>query len=355
MLFDSYLFLFLFLPIALLGYYLIGKLKNTRIAIIWLIIVSLFFYGYTSPIYLVLLIGSILFNYTIGLKLAEVSSIKRRKLFMSFGVAVNILLLCYFKYADFFISNIDVLFHINFHLYTIMMPLAISFYTLTQIAYLVDIYRGEVYEHGLWEYFLFVTFFPKLLSGPIVRLNEVMPQLTKEYKPCLSSPNMAIGLTTVFLGLFKKVILADHLRAIVNPIFDTASHGTGISFINSWVGALAYAFQLYFDFSGYCDIAVGLGLIFCIRLPLNFYSPYKAKNIIDFWHRWHMTFFRFIRDFIYIPLGGNRRGFLRQAACLLVAMMIAGFWHGAGWTFIIWGALHGIYLVINHGWRRLRG
>ena len=354
MLFDSYLFLFLFLPIALLGYYLIAKLKNPRFAIIWLVAVSLFFCAWANPVYLAPIIGSVLFNYTIGVTLARPASKERRKLIMVLAVAANILLLGYFKYTNFFISNINVLLATDIHILTIALPLAVSFYTLTQIAYLVDIYRGEVYGGGFWEYLLFVTFFPKLISGPIVRMKQFMPQLTECYKPRLNVTNIAIGLTSIFLGLFKKVILADHLGAYANPVFDAATLESGISFFNSWTGALAYTFQLYFDFSGYCDIAIGIGLMFSIRLPLNFYSPYKAKSIIDFWRRWHITLSRFIRDYIYIPLGGNRTDFLRQMVNLMVAMIIAGFWHGAGWTFIIWGALHGIYLVINHIWQRLK-
>lgn len=280
--------------------------------------------------------------------------IKRRRLLMASGVTVNILFLGYFKYANFFIDNINAVFQTSLHLDAIILPLAISFFTLQQIAYLVDIYRGERQEHGFCEYCLFVTFFPKLLSGPIVRMKEMMPQIGKQDQPRLSSQIIAVGLTVLFLGLFKKVFLADQIGAFVAPVFDAAAQGNGINFFNSWSGALAYTFQLYFDFSAYSDMAIGLGLIFGIRLPLNFYSPYKAKSIIDFWRRWHMSLSFFIRDYIYIPLGGNRRGFVRQMIYLLVAMAIAGLWHGAGWTFVIWGSLHGLYLVINNCWRRLK-
>lgn len=354
MLFNSYLFLFLFLPVTLLGYHLIGKSNHPRIVIIWLVNASLLFYAWANPIYMALIIGSVMFNYTVGIKLAKLRSSKGQELILISGVTFNIMLLVYFKYANFFINNTNALFGSSFHLNTIILPLAISFLTLQQIAYLVDVYRGEPREHGFWEYCLFVTFFPKLLAGPIVRLKEMMPQIVKDYRPSLTSQNMAVGLTTLFLGLFKKVILADNIGAYVTPVFDAAAQGTGISFFNSWSGALGYSFQLYFDFSGYTDMAIGLGLIFGIRLPLNFYSPYKAKSIIDFWRRWHMTLSSFIRDYIYIPLGGNRRGLFRQIIYLMAAMIIAGIWHGAGWTFIIWGALHGLYLAINHGWRRLQ-
>lgn len=272
---------------------------------------------------------------------------------MASGIAVNILLLGYFKYANFFIDNVNTLLGSNLYISVIVLPLAISFFTLQQIGYLVDIYRGEECLHSIWEYSLFVTFFPKLLSGPIVRLKEMMPQIINEHRPYITSQNLIVGLTILLLGLFKKVILADNLGGCADPVFAAASSGAGISFFNSWIGALAYTFQLYFDFSGYCDMAIGIGLMFGIRLPLNFYSPYKATSVIDFWRRWHITLSTFIRDYIYIPLGGNRHGFARQTVYLLVAMAIAGLWHGAGWTFVIWGALHGLYLVINHAWRRL--
>jgi D-alanyl-lipoteichoic acid acyltransferase DltB (MBOAT superfamily) len=350
--FNSYIFLFLFLPITLLGYYLISKRGNSRIVIIWLVAASLVFFAWSSPWYLLLISASVLFNYAFGLILAK--QLKHRTLLMALGVAANILLLGYFKYANFFIDNVNALFNTSFNLNTIVLPLAISFFTLQQITYLVDIYRGDRQEHSFWDYCLFVTFFPKLLSGPIVRMREMMPQIGKNFKPHLSSQAISVGLTILFLGLFKKVILADQIGAYVAPVFNAAAQGNGISFFNSWTGAFAYTFQLYLDFSAYSDMAIGLGLIFGIKLPLNFYSPYKSKSIIEFWRRWHMTLSSFIRDYIYIPLGGNRHGFLRQIIYLLIAMAIAGLWHGAGWTFVIWGSLHGLYLVINHSWRRLK-
>lgn len=353
MLFNSPLFLFLFLPITLVGYHLIGKSKQPRLAIIWLIAASLLFYAWANPIYLALITGSVIFNYVAGVKLSRIESVRQRKLIMASGVSANILLLGYFKYANFFIDNTNTLLGSSFHPSTVVLPLAISFFTLQQIAYLVDIYRGERQEHGFWEYCLFVTFFPKLLSGPVVRMKEIMPQIVKDYRPRLNAQNMAVGLTTLFLGLFKKMILADHLGGYASTIFDATAQGTVIGFVNSWIGALAYTFQLYFDFSGYCDAAIGLALMFGIRLPLNFYSPYKATSIIDFWRRWHMTLSSFVRDYIYIPLGGNRHGLVHQMSYLLLAMTIIGFWHGASWTFVIWGGLHGTYLVINHSWRRL--
>lgn len=354
MFFNSYLFIFLFLPVTLVTYYLISKFKRPRIAIVWLIAISLLFYGWYNSAYVALISCSILFNYLLGEILTKHKKDNQRKLVMILGITINILILGYFKYANFFVDNASALFHSDFHLNTIILPLAVSFFTLQQIAYLIDIYRSEVVKHSFIHYCLFITFFPKLISGPIVRFNEMMPQVMKDHMPHLTVENIVIGFTVLFLGLFKKVILADSIGACATPVFDAAAGGVAVSFFNSWIGALSYTFQLYFDFSGYCDMAIGIGLMFGIRLPLNFYSPYKATSIIDFWRRWHMTLSRFLRDYLYIPLGGNRKGLPRQMINLLMVMAIAGFWHGAGLTFIVWGILHGLYLVINHGWRQLR-
>jgi alginate O-acetyltransferase complex protein AlgI len=354
MLFSSYTFLLVLLPITLLVYYLISKSRHSRIfGIIWLIIASLVFYAWANPYYLVLLISSVVFNYIIGIKIGSTHHPKHNKIYTTAGVTANILLLIYFKYTNFFLDNINKMGDIKLNLNTLVLPLAISFFTLQQIAYLVDIYRGEPRKHGFWEYCLFVCFFPKLLSGPIVRLKQMIPQIGQGYKPIITSQNLAIGLISLLLGLVKKVIIADNLGTFADPIFHASSLGTEISFVHAWAGSLAYTMQIYFDFSGYCDMAIGLGLMFGIRLPLNFYSPYKATSIIDFWRRWHITLSSFIRDYIYIPLGGNRKGLLSQMIFLLIAMTIAGLWHGGGWTFIIWGTLHGLYLVINHVYRRI--
>jgi alginate O-acetyltransferase complex protein AlgI len=354
MLLNSYLFLFLFLPVTLLGYYLIIYWRHSRMAVVWLVVASLLFYGWYNPVYLALISSSIIFNYLAGKILTILKTDSLRKSVLAFGVTVNILLLGYFKYANFFVDNVNILFQKDFHLNTIILPLGISFITLQQIAYLADIFQNKTGRHSLLDYCLFVTFFPKLISGPIVRFKEMMPQVIKDHLPRPTSENVGVGLTVLFLGLSKKVVLADGIGAYVAPIFNAAANGSALSFFNSWGGALAYTFQLYFDFSGYCDMAIGLGLLFGIRLPLNFYSPYKATSIIDFWRRWHMTLSRFLRDYLYIPLGGNRRGYPRQMVNLMVVMAIAGFWHGAGWTFVIWGTLHGLFLAINHGWRLLK-
>ncbi|MFC2071737.1 MBOAT family O-acyltransferase [Chloroflexota bacterium] len=352
--FYSYQFLFIFLTITLLGYHLIGKKKYGRLAIVWLVTASLLFYWLNNPFYVILIICSIAFNYAIGIILTNQKASNHQKLIVISGITINILLLGYYKYANFFIDNANAIFNGDFSLNIIILPLGISFFSIQQIAYLVDTYRGEIGKHNFIDYCLFIAFFPKLISGPIVRFKEMMPQVVTNRMPNITKENVTVGLTALILGLFKKVVLADSFGVYADPVFNAAATGNAVSFVDSWIGALSYTFQLYFDFSGYSDMAIGLGLMFGIRLPLNFYSPYKATSIIDFWRRWHITLSRFIQDYLYIPLGGNRKGFPRQVINLLVAMAIAGFWHGAGWTFIVWGALHGLYLAINHSWRRLK-
>jgi len=353
MFFNSYIFLFVFLPVTLIGYYFIGKTKYPRFGIFWLVAFSLVFYGWYNPFYLLILAGSILINFVIGKYLSQTNNIKYSKLLLISGLTFNILLLGFFKYTNFFISTTNNIFKSDFHIINIVLPVAISFYTIQQIAYIMDIYRGQPREHDFGEYCLFILFFPKLLSGPIVRFQQMIPYLHKDFIPQVSPYNLAIGLTIFSFGLFKKVIIADNVGTYSTTIFNIASSGNGISFFNAWTGAIAYSMQIYFDFSGYSDMAIGLGLMFGIKLPLNFYSPYRSKSIIEFWRRWHITLSNFIRDYIYISLGGNRNGLLKQMLFLLIAMTIAGLWHGAGWTFVIWGGLHGLYLVINHSWRHL--
>jgi D-alanyl-lipoteichoic acid acyltransferase DltB (MBOAT superfamily) len=270
------------------------------------------------------------------------------------GVAANLGLLGYYKYANFFVDNINAAAGTGIELPPIILPLAISFFTFQQIAYLVDAYKGATREYNFLHYCLFVTFFPQLIAGPIVHHKEMLPQFANESTYRLNSECFVRGVTLFLIGLFKKVILADGVAAYSTPVFDSANLGIPLTIFEAWGGALAYSFQLYFDFSAYSDMAVGLGLMFGVRLPLNFYSPYKATSIIDFWRRWHITLSRFLRDYLYIPLGGNRKGPLRRYVNLLVTMLLGGLWHGAGWTFVLWGALHGLYLSINHAWINLR-
>ena len=353
MLFNSYIFIFIFLPITLTGFYLIGGRGHHRVAISWLVGASLFFYGWWNPAYLGLILASILVNYALGVSLGNRDT-QRSKPLLALGIAFNLGLIGYFKYANFFINNINWAFGSAFHLETIILPLAISFFTFQQIAYLVDAYRGETREYNFLHYCLFVTFFPQLIAGPIVYHKEILPQFAKDMIYRLNHERLAVGLTIFIIGLFKKVALADGVAEYATPVFHAAELGVALTFFEGWGGALAYTLQLYFDFSGYSDMAIGLACMFGIHLPINFHSPYKAVNIIEFWRRWHMTLSRFMRDYLYIPLGGNRLGNMRQFLNLTIIMFLGGLWHGAGWTFVLWGMLHGFYLVVNHAWHTVR-
>lgn len=355
MLFNSYEFLFGFLPASLLIYFLLGRRHSGLAAIGFLAAASLFFYGWWNPLYLPLLGGSIVFNFLVGRRLSA-SPVQARgdRAMLWLGIAGNLSLLGYFKYAGFFAANLNTVAGLSLPIPQIVLPLGISFFTFTQIAYLVDAYRKEVREYRFVHYALFVTFFPHLLAGPVLHHAEVMPQFAKPETFRISSENFAVGLTIFAIGLFKKVVLADGCTEFVAPVFAAAQGGQAIGGMAAWGGALAYSFQLYFDFSGYSDMAVGLARLFGIVFPANFNSPYKATSIIDFWRRWHMTLSRFLRDYLYIPLGGGHCHPLRRHANLMATMLLGGLWHGAGWTFVVWGALHGGYLVANHVWRSFR-
>ena len=353
MLFNSYEFIFLFLPLTLLVFYLIGSKVQYRFAIAWLVGASLFFYSWWNPAYLVLLLFSIVFNFSLGLVLGHNQNKLMQKLILVLGIATNIGLLSYFKYFNFFVENINSLTSNNFNFNEVILPLAISFFTFQQIAYLVDTFRGETEECDFLHYCLFVSFFPQLIAGPIVHHKEMMPQFAKTVVHRMQAENFSIGLTIFAIGLFKKVVIADGIATYATPVFDFAETGGVLTIFEAWGGALAYSFQLYFDFSGYSDMAIGLARMFGIRLPQNFNSPYRAKSIIDFWGRWHITLSRFLRDYVYIPIGGNRKGEVRRFTNIFVTMLLGGLWHGAGWTFILWGGLHGAFLVINHIWRKI--
>jgi D-alanyl-lipoteichoic acid acyltransferase DltB (MBOAT superfamily) len=341
-------------------FFSIGGRGHYNTAIAWLVGASLFFYGWWNPAYLGLIIGSIIFNYLVGLALgkchekAVTGYSPWHKPLMVLGVAANLSLIGYYKYANFSVDNFNRITGSSYHLDTIILPLAISFFTFQQIAYVVDAYKGKTRELNFLRYSLFVTFFPQLIAGPIVYHEEILPQYAKKKTYKLSYEHMAVGLTIFFIGLFKKAVLADGIMVYATPFFNAVEQGVALTFFEAWVGALAYTFQLYFDFSGYSDMAIGLARMFGIRLPLNFYSPYKAINIIDFWRRWHITLTRFLRNYLYIPLGGNRKGNSRRYLNMMITMLLGGLWHGAGWTFVVWGGLHGIYLTINHGWHNIR-
>jgi len=352
-LFTSFDFLLYFLPLCLCGYYLIAAGGWRRAAAAWLALMSLAFYGWWSPAYTILLLASIGFNYAGGLLIARArrgqGRFKARPLLVA-AVAVNLTALAYFKYADFFIDSLDRAFGLEVGLLHVVLPLGISFFTFTQIAFLVDTYAGKVSEARFVHYLLFVTYFPHLIAGPVLHHAEMMPQFERESTYRFQLDNFLAGALLLLIGLAKKILFADGIQPFVAPVFD---HGLPLSGIDAWGGVLAYALQLYFDFSGYSDMAIGLAWMFNVNLPLNFNSPYKAVNIVDFWRRWHMTLSRFLRDYLYIALGGNRLGFLRRYVNLFLTMVLGGLWHGAGWTFVIWGALHGAYLIVNHAWQAL--
>ena len=349
MLFNSYAFILAFLPVVLAGFFVLGR-WHRRLAAGWLVLASLFFYGWWDPRYVALLLGSAALNFAIGVALGR----KRSRALLALGIAGNLLLLGYFKYADFFIASANHFASTDWTLLGIVLPIGISFYTFTQVAYLVDTYRGLARDYDSVHYLLFVSYFPHLVAGPLLHHAQVMPQFddARTYRPQLA--NINAGLVLFSIGLFKKVALADHFASFATPVFDSAAAGATPGAAAAWVGVLAYTLQIYFDFSGYSDMALGLSRLFNVRLPLNFFSPYRAVDAITFWRRWHITLSSFLRDYLYIPLGGNRKGRGRRFANLMVTMVLGGLWHGAGWTFIAWGALHGAYLVVNHGWRALR-
>ncbi len=351
MLFNTYAFLLLFLPVTLAGWFAFGKWAGLRAAQVWLAAASLFFYAWWNPWYLGLIVFSMVGNFGWGRALAARAAANQpRGLLFGLGVTANLLALGYYKYANFFVNNINVLFHAGWTLEKVILPLAISFFTFQQIAYLADCTRGLAKEASFPTYALFVTFFPHLIAGPIVHHQEMMPQFARPDVTRLRWDNLALGATLFTFGLAKKVLLADPLGAQAGPVFHAAAAGGNLTMGAAWAGALAYPLQIYFDFSGYTDMALGLGRLFNIVLPQNFNSPYQAVNLVEFWRRWHMTLSRFLRDYLYIPLGGNRHGRLRQRLNLVITMFLGGLWHGAGWTFIAWGLLHGVGLVLNHAW-----
>ncbi len=352
LLFNSYEFIFAFLPITFLIYFYLNNKRLTEAAKAFLVFASLFFYSWWNIAYLPIILVSMLFNYVVGVSLSterEYSKVGRRTL-LTFGIVANVALLGYFKYTDFLIENVNLLINGHIPLLHLALPLAISFFTFQQIAYLVDSYRSETKEYNFLNYANFVTFFPQLIAGPIVHHAEMMPQFAKSRNKVKNYRNIAMGLFIFSIGLFKKVVIADTFAVWATAGFDTA---TALNLFEAWATSLSYTFQLYFDFSGYTDMAIGAALLFNIKLPINFNSPYKATSIQDFWRRWHITLSRFLKDYVYIPLGGNRKNEFRTYVNLLATFIIGGIWHGAGWTFVFWGFLHGLALVIHRTWRKL--
>jgi len=353
MLFNSYQFVLVFLPLLLIGYELLA-LSGAGLAVpLFLVLGSLFFYGWWDWRYLLLFGFSIAFNYFWAQALGPRPAAGADGRFappamLAAGVAINLGLLGYFKYRNFFVSSVAAVAGRHWAMPPIVLPLAISFFTFEQLTYLTSAWRGEIETRDFLSYALFITFFPHLIAGPIVRYSEIFPQLNRGSRYRLSADNLSAGLMIFAIGLFKKVIIADTFKLWLDPVFDTAVHP---GFIEAWAATLGFAFEIYFDFSGYSDMAIGLARMLNVRFPENFDSPYKARGPIEFWRRWHITLSFFLRDYLYIPLGGNRRGKLRQYFNLFVTMLLGGLWHGADWTFVMWGALHGAALSLNHLWR----
>lgn len=343
----------MFLPIVFAGFLFLNK-YNPKLSIHWLVCASLFYYAWWRPEYVTLLIASIAVNFYLATLLDDRErSPHARKAILIVGVTANLFVLGLFKYLGLFAEGLNVL-GAGITVPEIVLPIGISFFTFQQIAYLADTYQGVSRDRGLAPYALFVVFFPQLIAGPIVHHSEMLPQFRKRAKVGMRWPMIQVGLFLFIAGLTKKVWIADSLGVYADAAFAAADDKVILSFAEAWAGTLAYTFQLYFDFSGYSDMASGLALMFGVRLPINFFSPYKARSIIDFWRRWHITLSRFLRDYLYIPLGGNRHGVLRRWGNLMAVMVLGGLWHGASLNYVLWGTLHGFYLLVNHAWRWVR-
>lgn len=347
MLFNSFIFILLFMPVAYFMWLFLNKCDN-RFGKMVLICASVFFYAYWNVNYLWLLLLSVGFNYILHYQLCLRNGNVAAKLMVIAGIFVNLGVIGYYKYFNFFAENFAAAFGMSYESINLFLPLGISFFTFQQIACLVDTYKGEMEKVSFAEYILFVTFFPQLIAGPIVRAKDIIPQVIHLGEK-INVEEIKFGLCLFSFGLFKKVIIADYFSPVVGIVY---SQPKAANFFDALLGTLAYTLQIYFDFSGYSDMALGLGMLFGIRLPINFDSPYKSCSIIEFWRRWHITLSGFLRDYLYIPLGGSRNGELRKYCNLLLTMLLGGLWHGAGWTFVFWGGIHGFYLVGNHFWRK---
>jgi alginate O-acetyltransferase complex protein AlgI len=359
MLFTTAVFAFVFLPVVLGGFFFLGRVGSGKAAA-WLFLASLFFYGWWMPKFTLLLLGSICGNFYVATRIASMldAAPPRRlpaKRLMVAGVVANLALLAYFKYANFFVSNLNTVLGTNWDIGRVLLPIGISFFTFTQLAFLADAYQKGAREGNFVRYGLFVTYFPHLIAGPVLHHAQMMPQFRVAATYRFDSSNFVGGLAILALGMLKKVVFADGISPYADAVFKPVDAGVWPDFEEAWLGALAYAFQIYFDFSGYSDMAIGLSWMFNIRLPFNFNSPYRALDISDFWRRWHMSLSSFLRDYLYIALGGNRKGALMRYFNLMTTMVLGGLWHGASWSFVVWGALHGAYLVANHGFRALCG
>ncbi len=348
MLFVTPEFLFVFLPVVLVITAFSLRFWGKSAAIAVLTVASLFFYGWWKLSGLAIILVSVGVNYTIARQIADEKDIRSRKVALGLGVALNLLALCYFKYRNFFIDNVLEMFGETSGMAHIVPPLAISFYTFQQIAFLVDTYHGKMRRILFSNYLISVVFFPHLIAGPLLHYRDIIQQFEERFR--ISWATLACGMPVFVMGMAKKLAIADPLSQVVNPLF-TKAESQPLELFEAWAASLGYTAQLYFDFSGYSDMAIGLALMFGIVLPINFFSPYKSTSIIEFWRRWHITLSNFLRDYLYIPLGGGRAGAFRRYVNLMIVMLLGGLWHGASWTFVLWGGLHGAMLVVNHLWR----
>ncbi len=350
MLFSSWQFIFLFLPVTLIGFFALPPEPRWPRKV-WLLVASLFFYGYWKIEYIPLLLFSICFNYSVAEFITRHRHRKAARGAIIVGVGLNLGLLGYYKYTNFILQVFGMATRQSFAHLDIILPLAISFFTFTQIGYLVDVYRDQSLHYRFLDYALFVVFFPHLIAGPIVRHWEVIPQFAERVLK-VNLADVSVGLALFLMGLYKKLLLADAVAGYANLVYGAAAQGATLTWFDAWFGTLAYAMQIYFDFSGYSDMAIGLARLFGIKFPINFNSPYQATSINEFWSRWHITLTRFLREYLYFPLGGNRCSPARHSLNILVTMFLSGLWHGAGWTFIIWGGLHGFSMAVSHRWKK---
>jgi alginate O-acetyltransferase complex protein AlgI len=374
MLFNSYEFIFVFLPVVVAVFFAIG-LVSREWALRWIIVASLFFYGSWRPLNVLIIAPSVAINFVLARMLQRMGKRENQaaaKTILFLGIAFNVAFLGYFKYSNFLVGAVNDAFGTQMVLARIILPLGISFITFQKIAFLIDVQAGRIESFTLQDYCLFVLFFPQLVAGPIVHYREMMPQF-KRASCRFDKDNVSVGVTLFVFGLFKKVFIADSIAPIVKPIYEHATSGGSIGLLSAWIAAIGFTLQIYFDFSGYTDMALGIARFFGIRLPPNFNSPLKASSIIDFWQRWHMTLTRFLTAYIYNPLtlwltrrraakgrtgfGGRNKGLGAFVELLmfpiLLTMLVSGIWHGAGYTFIVWGVLHGLYLTVNHAWRQV--
>lgn len=351
MVFSSYAFLLVFLPLTLLGFYALRAADRRRASVTFLLLASFAFYAVWSIQHLALLVASIAANYALGRYAASPAPDAMRRAAMIVGVAGNLGLIFCFKYLDFAGSNLAPLVGADWTMQYIILPLGISFFTFQQIAYLVDCYKTRDGEKNFRDYALFVTFFPQLIAGPIVHHRYTRPQFAALAARAVNPDHIPYGVMIFAMGLAKKTLIADPIARAIDPLWASAAAGDPVGATAAWVAMVGYTLQIYFDFSGYCDMAIGLGLMLGVRLPVNFNSPYRAKSIIEFWRRWHMTLSAFLRDYVYIPLGGNRGGEFFRLRNIFLTMLIGGVWHGAAWTFVIWGAIHAALITANHAAR----